>query len=147
MLNRDSQAEVLGKNLQLRQPKPEGNRCVRPFLRCQNLMNRGREFLAGVPLFDRKKRADIHLDRICQNHQFGICHAAKLRLNFRERGAAQIPSLNRAARGKHFLRQFLLIAQLSDLRPDNVLRFGHAPKTELDPKTTRGLNCTNFGAT
>jgi hypothetical protein len=33
------------------------------------------------------------------------------------------------------------------LRPDDVLRFCHAPKTELDTKSARELNCANFGAT
>jgi hypothetical protein len=33
------------------------------------------------------------------------------------------------------------------LRANDVLRFYHAPKTELDTKTANELNCTNFGAT
>jgi hypothetical protein len=33
------------------------------------------------------------------------------------------------------------------LRPDNVLFFCHAPKTELDCREARELNCSNIGAT
>jgi hypothetical protein len=40
-----------------------------------------------------------------------------------------------------------MITQFSDLRPDNILWFSHAPKMELDTKTIPSLNCTNFGAT
>jgi len=53
---------------------------------------------------------------------------------------------NRAAGGKHFLRHALLVAQFSDLRADDVLRFGHAPKMELDTKTSGELNCSIIGA-
>lgn len=101
-------------------------------------------FNAAFP--HRQEGVHFHLESLCQNDQLGICHAAKLRFNLRERGTAQIPSLNRTASGEHFLRQSLLIAQLSDLRANDVLRFGHAPKTELDTKTGEELNCTNFGA-
>jgi hypothetical protein len=40
-----------------------------------------------------------------------------------------------------------LVTQFPNLRADNVLRFGHAPKMELDTKMNRRLNCTDFGAT
>lgn len=110
-------------------------------------MKFGRKFLASVSFLGWKKRANINFERSCQNDQFGIGYAAQLRFDFRERSAAQIPALNRTTRGKHFLREFLLITQLSDLRADYVLRFCHAPKTELDTKTASELNCTDFGAT
>ena len=102
---------------------------------------------AGTRLFGRQDRVDFHFESLCQNDQFGIRDAAKLRFDFGERATAQIPSENRTTGGEHFLRQFLLITQLSDLRPDNVLRFGHAPKTELDCREARELNCSNIGAT
>jgi hypothetical protein len=104
-------------------------------------------FLSRRFLFGRQKHIDICFERICQNEQFGVRYTAKLRLNFRQCCAAQVPPLNRTARGKHFLCQSLLIAQFSDLRSDNILWFGHAPKMELDTKTIPSLNCTNFGAT
>lgn len=106
-----------------------------------------RELLSRRSFFGRQQRTDIHLERICQNNQFSIGYAAKLRLNFRECCAAQVPPLNRATCGKHFLCQSLLIAQFSDLRSNNILWFVHAPKMELDTKTIPSLNCTNFGAT
>lgn len=106
-----------------------------------------REPLTKRSFFGRQQRTDIRLERICQNDQFSIGYTAKLRLNFRERRAAQVPPLNRTTRGKHFLCQSLLIAQFSDLRSNNILWFGHAPKMELDTKTGRVLDCTNFGAT
>jgi hypothetical protein len=103
--------------------------------------------LMGASFFGRKERVDLHLEGLGQNDQFRVRHAPELRFDFRERGAAQLPTLKRTARGEHFLRQLLLITQFSYLRADNVLRFGHAPKTELDTKPDGELNCTNFGAT
>ena len=94
-----------------------------------------------------QKGIHLHIQSLCENYQLGIRDTAKLRFDFRERGAAQIPSKKRTACGKHFLRQFPLITQFSDLRPDNVLQFSHAPETELDAKAGSVLNCTNFGAT
>jgi hypothetical protein len=94
-----------------------------------------------------KEGVHIHFQRFRQNDQFGICDAAKSRFNFRECASTQIPSENRAAGSKHLLRQFLLITQFSDLRSDNILRFGHAPKTELDTKAAGGWNCSVIGAT
>src|SRR5882672_4802875 len=105
------------------------------------------EFLAGTCLLGRQERVDFHFESLCENDQFSVRDAAKLRLDFRKRATAQVPSENRTAGGKHFLRHVLLVAQFSDLRPDNVLRFSHAPKTELDTRTTSKLNCSNFGAT
>jgi hypothetical protein len=95
----------------------------------------------------RQKQVHFRLKRLGQNDQLSVRDTAKLCLNLRECGPAQIPSKKRTACGKHFLRQSLLITQLSDLRADNVLWFGHAPETELDTKTDGGLNCTVFGAT
>jgi hypothetical protein len=106
-----------------------------------------RELLTRRSFFGRQQRADIHLERVGQNDQFSVRHATKLRLNFRECCAAQIPSQNRTAGRKHFLCQSLLITQFSDLWSDNILWLGHAPKMELDTKTTPLLNCTDFGAT
>lgn len=97
--------------------------------------------------FLRQKQVHVCFERLGQNDQFGVRDAAKLCFNFRERGSAQIPSEKRAAGGKHFLRQLLLVTQFPNLRADNVLRFGHAPKMELDTKMSRRLNCTDFGAT
>jgi len=97
--------------------------------------------------FGRQNCADFHLERLRQNDQFGIRDAAKLRFYLGKRSTAQIPAEDRTAGGEHFLRQPLLVAQLPDLRPDNVLWFGHAPKTELDTKTSGELNCSIIGAT
>jgi hypothetical protein len=112
-----------------------------------SMKNFQREFLAGTRFLGRQERVDFHFEGLCQNDQFGVRNAAKLRLDFRKRATAQIPSEDRTAGGKHFLRHVLLVAQLSDLRPYNVLRFSHAPKTELDTRTASKLNCSNFGAT
>jgi hypothetical protein len=98
-------------------------------------------------LFAWQKNIHIRLECIRQNKQFSVRHTAKLCLNFRERCTTQIPSLDRTTCGKHFLCQSLLIAQFSDLWSDNILWFGHAPKMELDTKTSGGLNCADFGAT
>ncbi len=113
------------------------------------MKNFQREFLAGTRFLGRQERVNFHFESLCQNDQFGVRDAAKLRLDFGERATAQIPSENRTAGGKHFLRHVLLVTQLSDLRADDVLRFSfsHAPKTELDSRTTSKLNCSNFGAT
>jgi hypothetical protein len=102
--------------------------------------------LPATPLQRRQESCCFHLERPGQNHQFGIRDATKLRFNFRERAATQIPTEDRTARGEHCLRHFLLITQLSDLRADNVLRFSHAPKMELDTTLTEELNCSVFGA-
>ena len=102
---------------------------------------------SSARLFRGQDRADFHLERLRQNHQFGIRDAAKLRLDFGKRAPAQIPAEDRTAGGEHFLRQSLLVAQLPDLRPDDVLRFGHAPKTELDSRMAGELNCSIIGAT
>ena len=102
--------------------------------------------LAGTPLQRRQEGCCFHLERPSQNHQFGIRDATKLRFNFRERAATQIPAENRTAGGEHCLRHFLLITQLPDLRANNVLRFSHAPKMELDTTLTEELNCSVFGA-
>lgn len=109
---------------------------------------RQKEFFGsvGTRLSRRQNRADFHFESLCQNDQFGIRDTAKPRFDFGKCATAQIPTENRTAGGEHFLRQFLLITQLSDLRPDNVLRFGHAPKTELDCRDARELNCSNIGA-
>ena len=101
---------------------------------------------SGAHSLGRQDRADFHLQCLRQNNKFGICDAAKLCFNLGERASAHIPAENRAAGGKHFLRQFLLVTQLSDLRPDNVFQFDHAPKTELDSIQTIELNCSNIGA-
>ena len=111
---------------------------------------RQKEFFgsAGTRLFRRQDRADFHFESLGENDQFGICDTAELRFDLGERATAQIPSENRTAGGEHFLRHFLLITQLSDLRPDNVLQlFSHAPKTELDSREASELNCSNIGAT
>jgi len=101
----------------------------------------------GAYFGGRQDFFDFHLERPCQDDQLGVRDATKLRLDFGERAPAQIPTAQRAAGGEHRLRQFLLVTQLPDLRPDNVLRFRHAPKTELDSSETRELNCSNIGAT
>lgn len=100
----------------------------------------------GAAFGRRQQRRRFHLERLGQNHQFAIRDTTKLRFNFRERPATQIPAKNRAAGGKHSLRHLLLIAQLADLRTDDVLRFGHAPKMELDTTWDVRLNCSVFGA-
>ncbi len=102
--------------------------------------------LPGTPLQRRQKGCCFHLERLGQNHQFGIRDATKLRFNFRERAATQIPTENRTAGGEHRLRHFLLITQLSDLRANNVLWFSHAPKMELDTTLAEELNCSVIGA-
>ena len=101
----------------------------------------------GTRFLGRQDRVDFHFESLCQNDQFGIRDTAKLRFDFGKRATAQIPSENRTAGGEHFLRQFLLITQFSDLRPDNVLQFGHAPKTELDSREASEFNCSDIGAT
>jgi hypothetical protein len=101
---------------------------------------------ARTRFLGRQDRINFHLESLCQNNQFSVRDTAKPRFDFGERATAQIPSKNRTAGGKHFLRHFLLITQLPDLRPDNVLRFCHAPKTELDCRDARELNCSNIGA-
>ena len=100
----------------------------------------------GAAFGRRQQCRRLHLERPRQNYQFGIRDATKLRFNFRERAATQIPTEDRTARGEHCLRHFLLITQLSDLRANNVLRFSHAPKMELDTMLTEELNCSVFGA-
>ncbi len=102
--------------------------------------------LSGAPFGHRQQCRRLHLECLCQNHQFGIRDTAQLRFNFGERAATQIPTEKRATGGKHSLRHLLLITQLANLRADNVLRFGHAPKMELDTTWRRGLNCSVFGA-
>lgn len=102
---------------------------------------------ATAQLFGGQEGTDFHLECFCQNDQLGICDAAKLRLNFGEGAPAQIPPQDRAAGGKHLLRHPLLVAKLSDLWPDDVLQFDHAPKTELDFRRAGELNCSNIGAT
>ena len=101
---------------------------------------------AGAPFGQRQQSRRVHFECLCQNHQFDIRDATQLRFYFRERAAAQIPAKNRTAGGKHSLRQLLLITQFANLRADNVLRFCHAPKMELDTTRTPGLNCSVFGA-
>ena len=101
----------------------------------------------GAAFGQRQQSRRLHFERLCQDHQFGIRDAPKLRFNFRERAATQIPTEDRTARGEHCLRHFLLITQLSDLRANNVLRFSHAPKMELDTTLAEELNCSVFGAT
>jgi hypothetical protein len=98
--------------------------------------------------FSRWKQCfHIYFQGFCENDQFGVRHATKLRLDFRERAAAQVPAENGTPGGEHSLRQFLLIAQFSDLRADDVFRFYHAPKMELDTNRAGVLNCSIIGAT
>jgi len=104
--------------------------------------------LPGTPfVWGRQQRCRFHFERLCQDNQFGISYATKLRFNFREGAAAQLQSKHRTARRKQFLRQSLLVTQFPDLRTDNVLRFGHAPIMELYLILLRGLNCSVYGAT
>lgn len=93
-----------------------------------------------------KERGWFNLQSFGQHYQFGIGHTTKLRLNFRESCTAQFQAQNRALCRKHFLRQPLLIAQFSNLRPNDILWSGHAPQLELDRKMILEWNCSGFGA-
>src|SRR5437867_9713021 len=79
----------------------------------------------------------LRLERMSQYSQFRISHAPQLRLDFRERAAAQIPAKDVTSGGERLLCHFLLITQLSDLWANNVLGSAHAPFSELD---RRGLS-------
>jgi hypothetical protein len=81
----------------------------------------------------RIKRSDLDLERLGQDFQFGVGYATQLSFDFRQRGPAQVPPKNATPSRQCLLGDVLLITQLPHLRPDNVLRFGHAPFSELDP--------------
>ncbi len=94
----------------------------------------------------RQQNCGFDFERPRKHDQFGICDATKLRLDLRECATTQVQSEDGAARGKQFLGQPLLVAEFPDLRANNVLRFRHAPKTELDFISKRNVNCSVIGA-
>ena len=63
----------------------------------------------------------LHFERHRQDKHFRITDTPELRLDLRQRRAAQIPTMNRTTRSQHVLRQSLVIAQLPDVWPNNVL--------------------------
>jgi hypothetical protein len=101
----------------------------------------------GTVFAGRQEGIHVHFEGFSQHNQFRVRDATELGLDLRECPPAQVPTKNRTPGGEHFLRYSLLVAQFSDSRAHNVLRFsGHAPKMELDRKLGLGSDCSNFGA-
>jgi len=93
-----------------------------------------------TPGSGRIERGDLNSECTGQDVQLRVSHTAELRLDFRQRSPAQIPAEYATPSCEAFLGYSQLITQLPNLRPDNVLCFGHAPISELDRIRTRALD-------
>jgi len=96
-----------------------------------------RDFLSGWPKLVRSNS-----QRSGQAEQFKIGNPAELRFDFGERLTTEIPAPSPAPCRQHGLRQSLLAPQSADLRPDDVPRIAHVPKSELK----RRKPCTGQGS-
>ena len=95
----------------------------------------------------RVKSLHFNPEGFGKDDQLLVSNAAQLSLNFRKRRSTQVQPANRATSREHFLGEILLIAQLANLRPNDVLWFfSHAPISELDCAPCVFMMCSDFGA-
>lgn len=86
----------------------------------------------GDSVFRRPKFAWNDSQRLGQTKQFKIGNPTQLRFDFGEGLAAEIPAPPAAPGREHGLGQALLAPQPADLRPNDVPRIAHVPKSELE---------------